>query len=61
MDLVFLRYEEFWSFCFLKCYDFNLGCAKCCLLRKRLGIPPFGKSYLAKLKGEVNIQKFSFG
>ena len=53
ISLKFSRYEEFWSYCFGQCRDFKLGCAVDCLLRRRLGIPPHGKSYLEKLKGEV--------
>jgi hypothetical protein len=40
-------------FCFGQCQCFKLGCAAQCEIRKRLGIPPFGKSYLGKLKGEI--------
>jgi len=51
--LRFRTYEEFWSFCFGQCKYFKLGCAADCLLRKKLEIPPFSKSYLGKMKGEV--------
>ena len=51
----FETYEDFWSFCFHKCSEFRVGCAKSCLIRKRLGIPPFGKSYLGKLSGPVKV------
>lgn len=51
--LKFTSYEEFWRFCHGQCPDFREGCASDCELRKRLGIPPFGKSYLGKLKGEI--------
>jgi hypothetical protein len=54
VEIVFLRYEEFWSFCFSKCDDFKLGCARSCKVREQLDIPPFGKSYFAKLTGEVS-------
>ena len=49
----FGTYEEFWRFCFGQCRDFKVGCAVNCPTRKKLGIPPFGKSYLGKMKGEI--------
>ena len=52
-SLRFKTYEEFWRYCFGQCRNFKLGCAVDCELRKRLGIPPHGKSYEGKLKGEV--------
>ena len=48
--LRFRTYEEFWCFCFSQCRDFKLGCAVRCELREKLGIPPFGKSYLGKMQ-----------
>ncbi|MEM2112219.1 MAG: hypothetical protein QXX08_10165 [Candidatus Bathyarchaeia archaeon] len=50
---LFKTYEEFWLFCFSQCRDFRVGCANSCELRKRLEIPPHGKSYLGKIKGEI--------
>jgi hypothetical protein len=49
----FRTYEEFWIFCSSQCRNFRVGCANNCELRKRLDIPPHGKSYLGKLKGEI--------
>jgi hypothetical protein len=51
--LRFRTYEEFWLFCFGQCRDFKLGCAAQCEIRKKLEIPPFSKSYLGKMKGEI--------
>jgi len=51
--LRFKTYEEFWCYCFGQCRDYRVGCAVDCELRKRFGIPPHGKSYESKLKGEV--------
>ena len=51
--LRFGRYEEFWEFCFGHCRSFRVGCACSCVLRRELGIPPFGESYLGKMKGEI--------
>jgi len=55
IDLVlrFVRYEEFWRYCFFECRDFRVGCACSCALRGRLKIPPRGKSYSGKLEGEI--------
>ncbi|MCJ7631794.1 hypothetical protein MUP77_05270 [Candidatus Bathyarchaeota archaeon] len=53
--LRFSRYEEFWHYCFCECRDSRVGCACSCGLRKRLKIPPHGKSYLGKLEGEVRL------
>ena len=33
--------------------EFKLGCAESCRFRKAFGIPPFGKWYVGKFKGEV--------
>jgi hypothetical protein len=51
--LRFRTFEEFWSFCFAHCTDFKVGCAAQCPIRKKLEIPPFSKSYLGKMKGEI--------
>ncbi|MEM2129152.1 MAG: hypothetical protein QXZ70_00995 [Candidatus Bathyarchaeia archaeon] len=51
--ILFKSYEEFWFFCFGQCRDFRVGCANSCELRKQLEIPPHGKSYLGKMKGEI--------
>lgn len=48
-------YEDFWDFCSRQCRGFRVGCARSCELRKRLGIPPHGKSYFGKLKGEIRL------
>ncbi len=53
----FLRYGEFWLFCINSCTDFKLGCAKRCRHRERLAIPPFSKSYAAKLKGKIGTKE----
>jgi hypothetical protein len=49
----FSDYESFWEFCNHQCPDRAIGCAKKCILRKLLGIPPFGKSYEGKLQGKI--------
>jgi len=51
--LRFQRYEEFWRFCFRECRDFKVGYAVDCEFRKRLKIPPHGKSCEGKLEGEI--------
>jgi hypothetical protein len=51
--IVFHSYEEFWSWCNSQCPDRAIGCAKKCILRRLLGIPPFGKSYEGKLSGKI--------
>ena len=51
--LVFDSYEVFWGFCFFQCRGFKVDCARSCVFRKRLGIPPFGKSYLGRLEGMI--------
>jgi len=53
IPLKFRTYEEFWYFCFNQCRDFRAGCAVHCPIRKKLEIPPFSKSYLGKMKGEI--------
>jgi hypothetical protein len=53
---VFESYEEFWNYCFSRCGEFKVGCAKSCEIRKSLGIPPFEKSYLGKLEGKVKLK-----
>jgi len=51
--IVFKTYEEFWDFCNNRCPDRAVGCANKCILRKLLGIPPFGKTYEGKLSGKI--------
>jgi hypothetical protein len=51
--IVFHSYEEFWDFCNRQCPDRAIGCANKCILRKLLGIPPFGKTYEGKLSGKI--------
>jgi hypothetical protein len=41
---IFTTYEEFWAWCNNQCPDRAVGCANKCILRKMLGIPPFGKT-----------------
>jgi hypothetical protein len=41
--IMFTTYEEFWAWCNNQCPDRAVGCANKCILRKMLGIPPFGK------------------
>jgi hypothetical protein len=53
--MVFRRYEEFWAWCNNQCPDRAVGCANKCILRKMLGIPPFGKTYEGKLQGPVKV------
>jgi hypothetical protein len=53
MSVRFRLFEEFWDYCLGRCGSFRVGCADRCELRKRLRIPPFGKSYFGKLKGEI--------
>jgi len=53
--LSFKTYEEFWRYCFCQCQNFKVGCAVSCELRKRLRIPPHGRSYKGKLEGEVKL------
>lgn len=49
----FKTYEGSWRYCFGQCRDLKLGCAVDCELRKGLGTPAHGKSYVGKLGGEV--------
>jgi len=51
--LHFASYDEFWVFCFFHCGKLKDGCARSCELRKFLGIPPFGKSYIGKFEGRI--------
>jgi hypothetical protein len=51
--VVFSDYSEFWDFCNNRCPDRAIGCANKCIIRKLLGIPPFGKSYEGKLQGKI--------
>jgi hypothetical protein len=53
--IVFSDYSEFWEFCKRECPDRTIGCANKCILRRILGIPPFGKSYEGKLQGPVKV------
>jgi hypothetical protein len=53
--MAFRTYEEFWEFCKRECLDRGVGCANRCMLRKLLGIPPFGKTYEGKLHGPVKV------
>jgi hypothetical protein len=52
---LFHTYEEFWAWCNSKCPDRAVGCARKCLLRKMLDIPPFGRSYEGKLQGRIEV------
>jgi hypothetical protein len=53
--MVFRTYEEFWAWCNNQCPDRAVGCANKCIVRKMLGIPPFGKTYEGKLQGPVKV------
>ncbi len=52
-EVAFRTFEEFWSFCRRLCPDFKTGCANECELRKKLGIPPFSRSYEGKETGAI--------
>jgi hypothetical protein len=49
----FSDYESFWRWCREECPDRAIGCANKCIIRKLLGIPPFGKTYEGKLSGKI--------
>ena len=49
----FASYDGVWVFCFLQCREFKVGCSESCEGRKQLKVPPFGPSYLGKLRGRV--------
>ena len=50
----FLRYEDFWGWCMNECQAKHLGCAKTCIYRIKLKIPPHGPSYRGKLSGPID-------
>ena len=47
----FKDYSDFWYFCMFECQAKHLGCAKTCIYRIRLKLPPHGPRY--RFKGEV--------
>ena len=54
VKIEFRTWEDFWRYCRQECSNFKTGCANECELRKRLGIPPFSRSYEGKETGLIN-------
>lgn len=55
-SIPFKTYDEFWEFCNSgKCPDRTIGCAKTCIYRKLLNLPPFGRRYILSGKIEKNV------